>query len=558
LARKLALAVVLLLPTLASPALAAKQPGVLGISPPRRIVVARPPVTLPPTVVQNTTQFTFDMTITRGLLTQRLDGSFDIDTSPRNLRAAQLILDTAPNRFVLPPDRQVDLRFRWANIPRGARAVYVGLLVQGVPKAKKNAGVSSILRLLGTNFFRLPGPYRSSAEIVSVRGQQAGPKRIEFFTRVKNTGQVADSPRGGRLRIEDSSGSPVASLPWPPGVILPGYQRDYPVLLKKVLPAGHYTAVSSMVFGRPARRRVKRWPFVLTGPNQLPTRDLSLPKVSLSGSIGDPGHVTATVRNTGTATSPAVLTVTLYRLPPNGATQVKLGSVRRPGGALAVGQSRGYAFDLAKLAKANYRATVVVSDGTTKFDERSANLSPRKREGALTGLWNWIKDNLPWLLLLLAIAAILLLLFLMRRRRDDDDADTPPAAGPPVVPAALDLAPVPVASVPAAADSAAVPAAAAPALPEPAAVPVASVPAAPAAAPGPGASEPGAPGDGLVNLNEAGIEELIALPGIGPRAAQRIVDHREEYGAFRSLDDLREVEGFDEERIQRISDHATL
>jgi competence ComEA-like helix-hairpin-helix protein len=538
LARKLALAVVLLLPTLVSPALAAKQPGVLGISPPRRIVVARPPVTLAPTVVQNTTQFTFDMTITRGLLTQRLDGSFDIDTSPRNLRAAQLILDTAPNRFVLPPDRQVNLRFRWANIPRGARAVYVGLLVQGVPKTKKNAGVASILRLLGTNFFRLPGPYRSSAEIVSVRGEQAGPKRIQFFTRVKNTGQVADSPRGGRLRIEDSSGSAVASLAWPPGVILPGYQRDYPVLLKRVLPAGHYTAVSSMVFGRPARRHVKRWPFVLTGPNQLPTRDLSLPKVSLSGSIGDPAHVTATVKNTGTATSPAVLTVTLYRLPPNGATQVKLGSVRRPGGTLAVGQSRGYSFDLGKLEKANYRATVVVSDGTTKFDERSANLSPRKREGALTGLWNWIKDNLPWLLLLLAIAAILLLLFLLRRRRDDDE--DAPAASPAAAPPAPDMAPVPVASAAAAPESAAVPVASAPS---------AGTPTAPA---------PDAPVNGLVNLNEAGIEELITLPGIGPRAAQRIVDHREEYGAFRSLDDLGEVEGFDEERIQRISEHATL
>ncbi|MEA2492114.1 MAG: competence protein ComEA, partial [Thermoleophilaceae bacterium] len=527
LARKIGLASLLLLAALAPAAEAAKPPGVLGISPPRRIVVARPPVTLEPTLVQNTTQFDFDVTVTRGLLAQRLDGSFELDKSPRNVRAAQLILDTAPTKFKLPRNRQVQLRFRWANLPRGTRAAYVGLLVQGVPKAKRGAGVASILRLLGTNFLRLPGPYRSSAEIVLIRGEQAGPKRLQFFTRVKNTGQVSDSPKSAHTIIEDSTGKHLVKLNWPLGVILPGYAREYPVLLKRVLPAGHYFAVSSMRFGRPARISVKRYPFTLTGPNQLPTRDLSLTSVGLSGSIGDAAHVTATVKNTGTAKSPVVLGVTLYRLPANGASAIELSSLKRPGGQLDVKGGRSYSFDLGHLAKANYRATVVVTDGRTKFDEKSANLSPRKRESLPTRIWNWISDNLPWLLLIFAIAAILLLLLLLRRRRGDDDEEP----GAPAV--ASTPAPAPVA---------------------PAAVAPARKPAPP---PPPTATTPAATG-GRVNLNSAAMDDLMTLPGIGRRAAERLIAHREANGPFTSLDELHAVEGFHEERIQRITDHAEL
>lgn len=57
-------------------------------------------------------------------------------------------------------------------------------------------------------------------------------------------------------------------------------------------------------------------------------------------------------------------------------------------------------------------------------------------------------------------------------------------------------------------------------------------------------------GGHAVDLNTAGVEELAVLPGIGPRAAARIVDHREEYGMFGSVDELEKVEGFDPDRIR--------
>ena len=49
---------------------------------------------------------------------------------------------------------------------------------------------------------------------------------------------------------------------------------------------------------------------------------------------------------------------------------------------------------------------------------------------------------------------------------------------------------------------------------------------------------------GPVNVNTADAETLsIELKGIGMAKAQAIVEYREEYGAFRSLEDLLNVTG---------------
>lgn len=70
---------------------------------------------------------------------------------------------------------------------------------------------------------------------------------------------------------------------------------------------------------------------------------------------------------------------------------------------------------------------------------------------------------------------------------------------------------------------------------------------------GPGAGVP-APGSGgpapLINLNTATLDQLESLPGIGPTLAQRILDHRQEHGPFRSVDDLLDVSGIGEKRLE--------
>ncbi|MFJ2808835.1 ComEA family DNA-binding protein [Kitasatospora sp. NPDC087271] len=67
-----------------------------------------------------------------------------------------------------------------------------------------------------------------------------------------------------------------------------------------------------------------------------------------------------------------------------------------------------------------------------------------------------------------------------------------------------------------------------------------------ASAPGAGAGN-GPPAAGTprppVSLNRAGLEQLDALPGVGPTLAQRILAYRTSHGSFRTLDQLRQVSG---------------
>ena len=74
--------------------------------------------------------------------------------------------------------------------------------------------------------------------------------------------------------------------------------------------------------------------------------------------------------------------------------------------------------------------------------------------------------------------------------------------------------------------------------------------------PGPGARPavgegPGATGAGAtkMSLASATVEQLDQLDGIGPTLAKRIVDYRDEHGGFRSVDELKQVEGIGEKRF---------
>jgi competence protein ComEA len=85
---------------------------------------------------------------------------------------------------------------------------------------------------------------------------------------------------------------------------------------------------------------------------------------------------------------------------------------------------------------------------------------------------------------------------------------------------------------------------------------------APAAASGAGASGSGAPSSGgtgsaaagPVHLNTATLEELDALPGVGPVTAQKILDYRQEHGAFTSVDQLDDISGIGPKRLDSLRD----
>ncbi len=68
-----------------------------------------------------------------------------------------------------------------------------------------------------------------------------------------------------------------------------------------------------------------------------------------------------------------------------------------------------------------------------------------------------------------------------------------------------------------------------------------------------GAGEAGA-ASGPVHLNGATLEQLDALPGVGPVTAQKIVSYREEHGGFRSVDELDAIPGIGPARLEQLRD----
>ena len=70
-----------------------------------------------------------------------------------------------------------------------------------------------------------------------------------------------------------------------------------------------------------------------------------------------------------------------------------------------------------------------------------------------------------------------------------------------------------------------------------------------AAAPGVGVAQDK---PGVVNLNTATLDELVALPGIGEKRAQQILDERKARGGFKSVDDLLELRGIGPANLEKL------
>jgi competence protein ComEA len=61
-----------------------------------------------------------------------------------------------------------------------------------------------------------------------------------------------------------------------------------------------------------------------------------------------------------------------------------------------------------------------------------------------------------------------------------------------------------------------------------------------------------------VNLNTATLDELDALPGVGPVLAQRILDYRTQNGPFTTIDQLQEVPGVGPKKFDSLKSHVRI
>ena len=61
-----------------------------------------------------------------------------------------------------------------------------------------------------------------------------------------------------------------------------------------------------------------------------------------------------------------------------------------------------------------------------------------------------------------------------------------------------------------------------------------------------------------VNLNTASSSELQSVPGIGPATAEKIIQMRKSYGAFKSIDDLLAIRGIGPKRLDKMRKYLTV
>ena len=73
-----------------------------------------------------------------------------------------------------------------------------------------------------------------------------------------------------------------------------------------------------------------------------------------------------------------------------------------------------------------------------------------------------------------------------------------------------------------------------------------------------GKAAPAATASAPVNLNTATQAQLESLPGIGAKAAQRILEYRQKNGGFKKIEDLMNVKGIGEKSFLKLKPMLTV
>jgi competence protein ComEA len=68
----------------------------------------------------------------------------------------------------------------------------------------------------------------------------------------------------------------------------------------------------------------------------------------------------------------------------------------------------------------------------------------------------------------------------------------------------------------------------------------------------------GGPRGTVININTASVSDLEKLPGVGKVLAERIVEHRQNYGPFRRAEHLLMVRGISDRKFREIQQLLTV
>lgn len=61
-----------------------------------------------------------------------------------------------------------------------------------------------------------------------------------------------------------------------------------------------------------------------------------------------------------------------------------------------------------------------------------------------------------------------------------------------------------------------------------------------------------------VDINKATLSELMTIPNLGAGAAQAIIDYRQSQGCFKNIDELKEIKGIKDKKLEKLKKYITL
>lgn len=64
--------------------------------------------------------------------------------------------------------------------------------------------------------------------------------------------------------------------------------------------------------------------------------------------------------------------------------------------------------------------------------------------------------------------------------------------------------------------------------------------------------------EGIININTANLEELQKINGVGEVKAKSIINYREKNGGFKSIDEMKNIEGIGDKTFEKMKDQITV
>lgn len=404
------------MPVLVEPAGAAQSGGLL-VSPTGIDVKVREGDPLPPIVLRNGTDRTLLVDVAAVPARQELSGLPSFDLSAPSVRKGRRMLRVSPRRLRLAPGARERVGLIAGPPPRrgqvGVYAVVAFTARQARQSDDSGAVVMPTVRLSTNLLLRYPGRVRRDGRATALRVAQAAKRTLRFFARVRNDGNLHSRPRA-RLTIS-ATGESVLRRRFRAENVLPGAERELPLDITKLLPAGDYTARLEARVGR--RLTTREISFTLVGPNELPTADLQITSLQTpQPDAGEKFDVDVALHNAGTGPITAKGVLTLSRSGRAGAVARK---PLRPSKLAADGRQtlKG---DLPGVPRGTYTVTARFADGPLVLAERTVVFETGTRASLIQRVLDWMAGHIPLLLAgfgLLLVAIVGGLLTYIRRLR---------------------------------------------------------------------------------------------------------------------------------------------